>query len=60
MAALHSPVPALSLDGVKRRTEAGLGRCQSGFCGPRVLEIISRELGIPATEVILDLSLIHI
>ena len=54
VAALHSPVPALSLDGVKRRTEAGLGRCQSGFCGPRVLEIISRELGIPATEVILD------
>jgi glycerol-3-phosphate dehydrogenase len=54
VAALHSPVPALSLDGVKRRTEAGFGRCQSGFCGPRVLEIISRELGIPATEVILD------
>ena len=37
---------ARSLDGVKRRTRAGMGRCQGGFCGPRVMEIISRETGI--------------
>lgn len=41
---------ATTLDGVKRRTRAGMGRCQGGFCGPRVMEIISREAGIPMTE----------
>ncbi len=40
-----------SIDSVKRRTRAGMGRCQGGFCMPRVLEIISRETGIPFTEV---------
>ena len=30
---------------------AGMGRCQSGFCSPRVTEILSRELGIPMTDV---------
>ncbi len=38
---------ARSLDGVKRRTRAGMGRCQGGFCSPRVMELLSRELGIP-------------
>ena len=42
---------ARSLDGVKRRTRAGMGRCQGGFCGPRVMEILSRELGAAPTEV---------
>ncbi len=42
---------AVDLDGVKRRTRAGMGRCQSGFCAPRVTEIISRELGIPMISV---------
>ena len=41
---------ARSLDGVKRRCRAGMGRCQGGFCSPRVMEILSRELGIPQTE----------
>ena len=41
---------AKSLDGVKRRTRAGMGRCQGGFCAPRVMELLSRELGIPQTE----------
>ena len=40
---------AKSLDGVKRRTRAGMGRCQGGFCAPRVMEILSRELGVPQT-----------
>lgn len=51
VAAIHSPVGAIDLDGVKRRTRAGMGRCQGGFCSPRVTEIISRELGIPMTNV---------
>ncbi len=38
---------ARSLDGVKRRTRAGMGRCQGGFCSPRVMELIHREAGIP-------------
>lgn len=41
---------ARTLDGVKRRCRAGMGRCQGGFCAPRVMEIISRETGIPMTE----------
>ncbi len=41
---------ARSLDGVKRRCRAGMGRCQGGFCAPRVMEILSRELGVPQTE----------
>lgn len=48
--ALRSPVPATSLDGVKRRTRAQAGRCQGGFCGPRLLEIMSRETGRPMGE----------
>ena len=36
---------------VKRRTRAGMGRCQSGFCGSKVVEILSRELDIPMNQV---------
>jgi len=49
--AAKSPVGARSLDGIKRRTRAGMGRCQGGFCSPRVMEILSRELGIPVEEI---------
>ena len=42
---------ARSLDGVKRRVRAGMGRCQGGFCAPRVMEILQRELNIPATAI---------
>ena len=44
--AIHSPVGATTTDGIKRRTGAGMGRCQSGFCNPKVVEILSRELGV--------------
>ena len=54
VAALHSPVPACSINGIKRRCNAGMGRCQGGFCGPRVQEIIARELGMPMTDVLMD------
>ena len=46
--AIRRPLGARSLDGVKRRTRAGMGRCQAGFCSPRVMEILERELGCDA------------
>lgn len=49
--AIHRPLGARTLDGVKRRTRAGAGRCQGGFCSPRVVEILSKELGIDPREV---------
>lgn len=49
--AIHRPLGARSIDAVKRRVRAGMGRCQGGFCGPKVMEILSRELKIPVTEV---------
>ena len=50
--AIRRPCGARTVDGVKRRTRAGMGRCQGGFCGPRVTQILARELGIPVTEVL--------
>ncbi len=49
--AIHSPVTPGSIDAIKRRTRAGMGRCQGGFCQPRVLEILARELGKDKTEI---------
>lgn len=49
--AIHRVPGARSLDGVKRRTRAGMGRCQGGFCGPRVMEILARELGVDQREI---------
>ena len=48
---IRRPLGARSLDGVKRRTRAGMGRCQSGFCSTRIVSILAKELGIPLTEV---------
>ena len=42
---------ATTIDAVKRRTRAGMGRCQGGFCQPQVAEIIARELNIPLEKV---------
>ncbi len=44
---IHRPLGARTLDAVKRRTGANMGRCQGGFCYPKVMEILSRELNIP-------------
>lgn len=52
--AIHAPVGARTLDAVKRRTRAGMGRCQSGFCSTRVIEILSEELGISPLAVTKD------
>lgn len=49
--AIHRPLGARTLDGIKRRTRAGAGRCQAGFCSPRVMEILHRELGIPMEKI---------
>ncbi len=49
--AIHSPIPARSVDAIKRRLRAGMGRCQGGFCGPKVLEILARELGCETSEI---------
>lgn len=57
---LHQTLPAQSVDGVKRRTIAGMGRCQGGFCGPRVVEIIADELNLSPLEVDLDRFNSHI
>lgn len=51
---IHRSVGARTLNGVKRRVRPGGGRCQGGFCAPRILEILSRELGIPETEICLE------
>ena len=49
--AIKRPVGARSLDGVKRRTRAGMGRCQAGFCSPRTMEILSREVPMEMTDI---------
>lgn len=49
--AIHSPIPATTVDAVKRRVRAGMGRCQGGFCQMRISELLSRELNIPMEEV---------
>ncbi len=49
--AIKAPAGARDMDGVKRRTRAGMGRCQSGFCGSKVVEILARELGLPMNEI---------
>ncbi len=54
VAAIHSPIPPTTINGVKRRVGAGMGRCQGGFCGPRVQEILARELGMPLENVLMD------
>ncbi len=51
MDAINRPLGAKSLDGVKRRTRAGMGRCQAGFCSPKTMEIIARERNIPVSEI---------
>ena len=54
MDALQSPVPPVSVDGVKRRCGTGMGRCQGGFCGPRVTEILARTQNVPMNQILKD------
>ncbi len=49
--AINSTIPARSIDAIKRRVRPGTGRCQGGFCGPRIVDILSRELGVPPEKI---------
>ena len=52
--AIHRPIVPRSIDAIKRRCNAGMGRCQGGFCGPRVHEILARELGVSPMDITMD------
>ncbi|MCL2379051.1 MAG: NAD(P)/FAD-dependent oxidoreductase [Defluviitaleaceae bacterium] len=52
--AFNSPIPPTTVDGIKRRCHAGMGRCQGGFCSPRIIELISKRFGIAPTDVLKD------
>jgi len=54
LAALSSPIPPVSLDGIKRRAGTGMGRCQGGFCGPKVLDIMACFKGCDYETIIQD------
>ncbi|MEG1688094.1 MAG: (2Fe-2S)-binding protein, partial [Angelakisella sp.] len=47
----NTPIPPRSVDGVKRRVGAGMGRCQGGFCGPRVVELLAKTMGVSLGDV---------
>ena len=51
---IHRTLGARTVDGVKKRCRPGMGRCQGGFCGPRVQEILARELGKNLDDIVLD------
>src|SRR5690554_1925666 len=51
---IHRNVGAKTVKAVKRRVRAGAGRCQGGFCEPRVINILARELNLTPTEILLD------
>ena len=50
--AIHSKIPALSIDAIKRRTRAGMGRCQGGFCLPNIVKILAQETDIPIEKIL--------
>ena len=57
---IRRPLGARTVDGVKRRCRPGSGRCQGGFCGPRVLEILARELTLSRKDLLKDKKGSHI
>jgi len=50
--AIHSKIPALSIDAIKRRTRAGMGRCQGGFCLPNIIKILAQETDMPIDKIL--------
>ena len=52
--AINRPIVPFSIDAIKRRCNTGMGRCQGGFCGPRVHEILARELGMSPMDILMD------
>lgn len=57
--AIHGPVPATTLKGIKRRLRPGSGRCQGGFCESRIVEILAQELNLDMTQVLYDHANTH-
>ena len=51
LAAIRNNPKAVDIDGVKRRTRSGMGRCQGGFCGPYVMELLAREMNVPMEQI---------
>ncbi len=51
ISAIHSPLPATTLEGIRKRTRAGMGRCQGAFCGYHIMKILSEELNLPLTQI---------
>ncbi len=49
--AVRRPLGAVTTDGIKRRTRAGMGRCQSGFCNPKVVELLAAELSLDESQI---------
>ena len=47
----YTPFPAKTVDAIKKRLRTGMGKCQGGFCQPKIIEILSRELNIPIDQV---------
>ena len=54
LACFDEPIPPVSIDGVKRRVGTGMGRCQGGFCGPRIAELFVEDKGFDVKEVLQD------
>ena len=54
LSALASPIPPVSLDGIKRRAGTGMGRCQGGFCGPKILDIMAKYKKIKYEDILQD------
>lgn len=51
---LKSVIPPVSIDGVKRRCSTGMGRCQGGFCGPKIHKILADFYNVPMNKILLD------
>jgi len=49
--AIKDPLPALTIDGIKRRTRAGMGRCQGGFCSIKIMELLSEYQNVDMTKI---------
>ena len=49
--ALSRSCPPVSIKGVKRRTRSGYGKCQGGFCQPKVLLLLAKHYGVSPTEI---------
>ena len=52
--AMHEIIPARTLDGIKRRVNSGMGRCQGGFCGPKIFELLMEELHLSYDQIYQD------